>query len=135
MKKIIIIAIMAMLSMPAMAQSNRIYCEIVGTLKFMSSKIVVDVDFGQQRAMASNNKLVGEDGKPIQFESMVDAMNHMGEMGWRFEQAYVVTMGQVNVYHWLLSKDVLEGEDGTEGLQTKTQFRQEQKQADTELVE
>ena len=65
MKKIIIIAIMAMLSMPAMAQSNRIYCEIVGTLKFMSTKIVVDVDFGQQRNLASNNKLVGEDGKPI----------------------------------------------------------------------
>ncbi len=35
---------------------------------------------------------------------MVDAMNYMGKRGWEFEQAYVVTIGNQNVYHWLLSK-------------------------------
>ncbi len=135
MKKLLFIALLAMFAMPTMAQTHRIYCEIVGNLKFMSTKIDISVDFGQKQQLASNNKLVGEDGKPIKFESMVDAMNHMGRLGWKFEQAYVVTMGQVNIYHWLLSKDILEGEDGTEGLQTKTQFRQEQKQTDANLTE
>lgn len=37
---------------------------------------------------------------------MVDAMNWMGSQGWEFAQAYVVTMGGQNVYHWLLKKDI-----------------------------
>lgn len=43
--------------------------------------------------------MVDETGKNIVFNSMVDAMNFMGKLGWEFEQAYVVTMGGQNVYH------------------------------------
>jgi len=32
----------------------------------------------------------------------------MGKKGWNFEQAYVVTIGNQNVYHWLMSKQVLD---------------------------
>ena len=61
---------------------------------------------------------------------MVDAMNYMGELGWEFEQAYVVTFGSgsssSSVYHWLLSKYVGEEGDNTE-LKTKDIVRQEMK--------
>ena len=58
---------------------------------------------------------VGEDQLPLieqcreivkKFNSMVDAMNWMGSMGWEFVQAYVVTVGNQNVYHWLLKKNL-----------------------------
>ena len=45
-------------------------------------------------------------GKPKVFNSMVDALNYMGSMGWNFEQAYVITMGNQNVYHFLLSQKI-----------------------------
>ncbi len=72
------------------------------------------------------NKLVGEDGKPISFNSMVDAMNYMGSLGWKFEQAYVVSMpstmgGGQNVYHWLLSKSISEDENINDGFTIKSQ--------------
>jgi hypothetical protein len=35
---------------------------------------------------------------------MVDALNYMGSDQWEFVQAYIVTTGQQNVYHWLLKK-------------------------------
>lgn len=38
------------------------------------------------------------------FNSMIDALNYMGEDGWEFVQAYIVTTGEINVYHWLLKK-------------------------------
>jgi hypothetical protein len=41
---------------------------------------------------------------------MVDAMNYFGKQGWEFVQAYAVTMGNQNVYHWLLKKEVSEEE-------------------------
>lgn len=48
-----------------------------------------------------------ENGKNIEFNSMVDAMNYFGKQGWEFVQAYAVTMGNQNVYHWLLKKKYL----------------------------
>ena len=79
--------------------------------------------------VASRNKLVGDDGKPLSFNSMVDAMNYMGSLGWEFEQAYVVTMpgmgGGQNVYHWLLSKYIGENESGKNGFKTRGQYETE----------
>jgi hypothetical protein len=37
---------------------------------------------------------------------MVDALNYMGNNGWDFVQAYVVTNGQQNVYRWLLKMKI-----------------------------
>ena len=54
---------------------------------------------------------------------MVDAMNYMGCLGWKFEQAYVVTVGQQNVYHWLLSKDISGEYNINEELKTRRNFK------------
>ena len=111
---------------------GKIYCELVGTQRLLSTKVTVEVDFGQQSKFFADNRLVDEKGQVVVFNSMVDAMNHMGELGWEFEQAYVVTFGSgsssSSVYHWLLSKYVGEEGDNTE-LKTKDIVRQEMKAA------
>ncbi len=113
--------------------TRRVYCELVGTEKFLSSKVTVTVDFGQQRSVWTNGSyyqtLVDENGKKLDFQSMVDAMNYMGQLGWKFEQAYVATEGKQNVYHWLLSKDIADGELINEGFKTRGQANKEKKQA------
>lgn len=38
------------------------------------------------------------------FNSMIDGMNYMGDRGWEFVQAYVITHGNQNVYHYVLKK-------------------------------
>lgn len=58
---------------------------------------------------------------------MVDAMNYMGKRGWVFEQAYVVTIGNQNVYHWLLSKEVTQDEAVNDGFNTRQAFKEKQK--------
>lgn len=117
---------------------GKIYCELLGTQQFLSKKVTVQVDFGQQSKFFSDNRLVDEKGEVIIFNSMVDAMNYMGTLGWEFEQAYVVTVGTgsgaSNVYHWLLSKFV--GEEGdTNAIKTKDIVRQEIKAAEEAAVE
>ena len=111
---------------------GKIYCELVGTQRLLSTKVTVEVDFGQQSKFFADNRLVDEKGQVVVFNSMVDAMNHMGELGWEFEQAYVVTFGSgsssSSVYHWLLSKYVGEEGDNTT-LKTKDIVRQEMKAA------
>ncbi len=91
------------------------YCEIVGSHKFMSTKVTVEVDYGQEVKPWSfqDDRIIDQTtGKPKSFNSMVDAMNFMGESGWEFVQAYVVTSGNQNVYHWLLKLQIKKNEVG-----------------------
>jgi len=83
-----------------------VYCEMVGTQKLFSTKVTIALDFGEERSIWKDNRLKDEvTGRAQSFNSMVDALNYMGEQGWEFAQAYVVTVGQQNVYHWLLKKN------------------------------
>lgn len=61
---------------------------------------------------------------------MVDAMNYMGRLGWEFEQAYVVTVGQQNVYHWLLSKKISDDEEINAGFTTIEQYKKAEEQSE-----
>ena len=107
---------------------SRTYCELLG-MQNLLGKTIVSVDFGQTSFMR-DNRLVDENGEVLKFNSMIDAMNYMGALGWDFEQAYVVTIGtgnsRQNVYHWLLSKPY--SEDGA-GLKTMNMIKQELKKA------
>lgn len=118
MKKIIlaVVIVLMMHGHSTVAQTQELvkpsrfmYCELVGTQKFLSLKVTIMVDFGESKNIWRDNRLKDEvTGKVQVFNSMVDALNYMGENGWEFAQAYVVTIGQQNVYHWLLKKELTE---------------------------
>ena len=107
--------------------TNRVYCELLGVNKPLSTKCTVTIDYGQEVKLGNDTRLVDSDGKPITFNSMVDAMNYMGTMGWKFETAYVVTTANQNIYHWLLSKDIDNNENINDGFTTKTEFNKQNK--------
>lgn len=127
MKKIFLITCMTLGCILSNAQ-GRTYCELVGTQNLLG-KTIVSIDFGQV-SLFSDNRMVDENGNVLKFNSMVDAMNYMGALGWEFEQAYVVThdygKSATNVYHWLLSKPY--SDDGI-GLKTMNMIKQEIKKA------
>ena len=84
-----------------------VYCEIVGIQKFLNpDKVNVSIDYGQKRKFWADQRIRDENGQVITFNSMVDALNYMGAAGWEFLQAYTVTIGNSNVYHWLLRADL-----------------------------
>ena len=130
MKKCLFLMVM-FISMGVVAQKPyKVFCELLGTGKLFSNKVTVTVDFGQETSFwfgSSNQYLVDDNGKAIKFNSMVDAMNYMGRRGWEFEQAYVVTIGNQNVYHWLLSKEVTQDEAVNDGFNTRQAFKEKQK--------
>ena len=111
MKKLILLSLIVLMSVPMSAQENTsnektrdsfLYAEILGYSKFFSNKISVTIDFGQNTKLFEDTRLRDENGKVINFNSMVDAMNWMGAQGWEFVQAYTASEGDQSVYHWLL---------------------------------
>lgn len=91
------------------------YAQLVGTSKLLSNKVNVEIDYGQESKMWTfqDDRIIDPaTGKAKSFNSMVDAMNFMGALGWEFIQAYVVTVNNQNVYHWLLKIRVRKNEAG-----------------------
>lgn len=135
MKKLLLTTVLVIFVVAATAQETRkTFCEIVGTGKVLSSKVRVQIDFGQKRSYWNQYKnfMVDETGKKIEFYSMVDAMNYLAKFRWKFEQAYVVTVDgtiKQNVYHWLLSKDIVSDDEIREGIITQKDFEDMEKAA------
>jgi len=83
------------------------YVQIVGTSKFMSNKVTIQIDFGQKTKFFSGGKetlVKDETGKLLEFNSMIDALNFMSSNGFDFVNAYAITKGEQNVYHYLLRR-------------------------------
>lgn len=139
MKKFLISLLLSLLSITMQAQNvpsdsinvappdstnaREIYCMILGhatNLLGMGSKCTVEVDFGEGQGAWTggvDNTLVDENGKAIKFKSMIDAMNFMSKFGWRFLDAYAITLGANNhVYHWIMTKTIYGDESGKEGI-------------------
>ena len=128
MKKTLLLVafVFAALVMNAQEKPHKVYAELLGTANLIQTKVTIKVDFGQEITFwqqHAQRQLVDEKGNEIKFNSMVDAMNYMGTLGGEFEQAYVVTVGQQNVYHWLMSKVVDEEGAAKEGLNMKQDFK------------
>jgi hypothetical protein len=109
MKKLIIIFLASILAaavqLNAQNPASYIYCELLGHAKFFSNKVKITIDYGQDTKFGEDARIRNEHGEVMTFNSMVDAMNWLGQKGWEFCQAYAVTEGDVNVYHWLLKLD------------------------------
>ena len=84
------------------------YAQIVGTSRFLSNKVTIEIDFGQENKLFSSDKdtrIRDVNGKNMVFNSMVDALNFMTKNGFEFVQAYAFNTGNnQNVYHYLLRK-------------------------------
>lgn len=135
MKKLLFLS-MLLFSICTFAQDpwnpTRVYCDIVGIGNLTGTKVKVSIDFGQARKFMDGNhnrSLVDENGKELKFNSMVDALNYMAQLGWKFEQAYVLTentgMSKQNVYHYLLSKELTGNEKLDAGIYTRGDFKEE----------
>lgn len=112
---------------------HRVYCELLGINKNVlgiGNKISVQVDFGEEANFWGNDGrdiLIDDNGKEIKFNSMVDAMNFMGERGWRYQDSYVVTIGGSNVIHWLLYKEIADGESAKGDLKQRRDKKKDKK--------
>lgn len=83
------------------------YIQIVGTSKLLSSKLTIEIDFGQENKLFSSDndtRIKDTNGKRMVFNSMIDALNFMSSNGYAFVQAYAFAVGSQNVYHYLMKK-------------------------------
>ena len=84
------------------------YCMMMATQKFLSTKVIITLDYGQETKFFGGGAATVKDeaGKIQSFNSVIDALNYMNSQGWEFVNAYVVTVAQQNVYHYVLRRKI-----------------------------
>ena len=73
--------------------------------QMFTKKVNVTIDFGQKSGFFEQSFIRDENGKKIKFYTVIDALNYMKSLGWEFIDAYAVTVGNSNVYHYLFKND------------------------------
>lgn len=114
MKKLLLTNLILVCSLTIKAQTvNNIpikdidveYVQIVGTSRHFSTKLTIQIDFGQRTKFFSFGKetiVKDTDGNAVDFNSMIDALNFMSKNDYEFVNAFAITVGDQNVYHYLL---------------------------------
>jgi len=96
------------------SEAKEEYCMILATQKFLSTKVKISVDFGQQVSFWKNTvraqTLKDENGKAISFNSVIDALNYMSSKGWEFVNAYAITVDNENVLHYVMKRQLTEAD-------------------------
>ncbi len=89
------------------AQSEKVeqYCEVVGMARIMSSKVNIIIDYGEAKSVWKDNRVKNEDGSVKKFNSMIDALNFLGTDGWKLVNAFLITTGGQDVYHYVFKKE------------------------------
>jgi hypothetical protein len=76
------------------------YIQLLGVDE--GEKLMVEVDYGQ--TLSTAEIIAGPDGKPLQFETMVSALNYMYKNGWEFVNAYEAKTKEGKLYHYILKR-------------------------------
>ena len=86
------------------------YCLLLASGKFLSNEVDIRIDYGQDSSFFEDTRIRDKNGKAIIFNSVMDALNYMESIGWEYVNAYAITVGNQNVYHYLLKAkpDIIE---------------------------
>ena len=109
MKKALIFVFVVLSSFASFAQTDTAkieqYCQIIVTPRLLSNKVTIDIDFGEEKSIWADNRLKTYDGKLKKFNTVIDALNFMGKEGWTFINAYPVSNGSIDIYHFGFKKE------------------------------
>ena len=129
MKNKLLLLVLVLYPTMMSAQNHRYYCEVKGIEKTLTSGLKIIFDFGTSQSynawgdLRGKLKFVDEQGKEIEFNSMVDAANYMVDKGWTFQQAYSSTYSGKPVIHWIFYKDSENFDMAREGIMTKEDYQ------------
>lgn len=95
------------------AEIDAEYIQLSTTGRLGKSAVSIDVDFGQLDTSLErkDTQIRDENGRPVVFNSVVDALNFMKKLSYEVEHVYVVSHNGGGLCYYLLKRN----RKGTEG--------------------
>ena len=92
------------------SEKYKVYCEI----SYMPYQRIAIVNIG-----STIDAIRDKDGKPIEFISILDAINYMAKLGWEIAEIYGIPNGNDKSTYYFLCKEVSNEEEIAKGLNLK----------------
>lgn len=90
------------------AQDTEQYCILRISGIAFSNKISIDADFGQERRPLRDNRMRDEETKKLKkFNSEADALNYMGQLGWKMINAFPVIADKNSCTQYVFKKTAI----------------------------
>lgn len=82
------------------------YCQLIAQNRAFSSKVNIYVNFGEDsNFLGGDTRLKDELTERVKkFNSTTDALNYMGQHGWSLVNAFPITVGGQDLYHFYFKK-------------------------------
>ena len=91
----------------ATAPDREQYCILRISEIVFSNKISIDVDFGQERRPSRDNRMRDEETKKLKkFNSEADALNYMGQLGWKMVNAFPCIINKNSYTQYVFRKTI-----------------------------
>ena len=122
MKKVIVLLFATVFSLNIAAQNYKndgkpyyFYCQMTAS-KNLAGVLRLELEWDNKQ---DNEYLRDQNGKKIEFASVVDMLNYMSRRGWDLKETYVIQ----NVIRFLFRKLVTNDDEAKEGLYFKSDFK------------
>ena len=96
------------------------YCKVIVWEATLTSKVTIDVEYGEERKLWKNYTLRDTNGKKQKFNSEIDALNYLGKMGWKLVNAFPV---KEHAYWYLFKKEINKNDLEKESLEELMNLR------------
>ena len=82
------------------------YCEVLAIGKFLSNKVSITIEYGNEKSMWIDKRAKDETGQVVTFNNVIDALNYMGLRGWKLHSSLLLGSGPY-VYHYIFRKEFI----------------------------
>ena len=84
-----------------------VFCDLISTKKFLGTKETININYGTRDSLWQDEKiytLIASDLK--KYNSIIDALNYMGNEGWKTISSYSTSYNSYIVEHFILKKEI-----------------------------
>lgn len=79
------------------------YCQLTSRPR-LNGRYVISIDYGQQQKLISENLFRDTAGKPVEFNSAIDALNWLNAQGWELMSTFVLVEDGDGVAYYVLRR-------------------------------
>ena len=85
-----------------------VFCDLMSRKKFLGTEEIITINYGDRDSLWIDKKIYTSISTQLKkYNSIVDALNYMGDSGWKTLRSYSTSHNSYTVEHYILKKEII----------------------------
>ena len=85
-----------------------VFCDLISKKKFLGTEETIIINYGNRDSLWIDEKIYTLMSKDIKkYNSIIDALNYMGNEGWKTINTYSTSQNSYTIEHYVLKKEII----------------------------